>query len=434
MKSKFVIASGLFCSLLTAPGPSRAMSFRVPEDYPTIQSAVDLAQAGDSVLVGPGTWTGEDRDLQICTNFLTRHSVVFMKPGVTVIGVAGPEETILEGGAAVEAAVETVLLANVSGPPAEIRGFTITGGGDGVVIACTDVHLTVSECRITDNRNKAVDFATASVTVRDCVVSGNGFGDPTYGAIKGLVGGELEVLDSEFVANARDAVFVLDSSRILIERSSFSDHVVSGAVSIGSCGDVTIRDSVFLRNATEGSAGGAVSLGSSIATVERCTFASDSAAVLGGGISTVSCQLTAVENTFYGCHAIAGSAVSLGSSTGLVRNNIASAGTGGSALHQTTSSEVLPGSGCNVLWENTEDYLGWPAGAASTDIYSDPEFCAPEVWDFTLESSSPALPVHSGACGQIGALGAGCGAVGVRSNTWGQIKGMFREANRRSDR
>ena len=45
-------------SLLLATTPSFAMDLLVPEDYPTVQQAVDAAKDGDVVLIAPGVWTG----------------------------------------------------------------------------------------------------------------------------------------------------------------------------------------------------------------------------------------------------------------------------------------------------------------------------------------------------------------------------------------
>ena len=82
-------------------------------------------------------------------------------------------------------------------------------------------------------------------------------------------------------------------------------------------------------------------------------------------------------------------------------------------------------SGCNVLWNNTADYVDWPQRAAIRDIHADPEFCDPDLLDFTVRNSSPAA-TGNGVCGPIGVHGVGCGAVSVESSTWGRIKAAFR--------
>jgi len=46
----------IISAALTAPAVSRGDTHLVPEQYPTIQTAVDAAKPGDSVLVGPGLY------------------------------------------------------------------------------------------------------------------------------------------------------------------------------------------------------------------------------------------------------------------------------------------------------------------------------------------------------------------------------------------
>ncbi len=52
----WVVASG---------GVASAATWRVPEDVPTIQAAVDAAHPGDRVLVGPGRWCGATVDTRV---------------------------------------------------------------------------------------------------------------------------------------------------------------------------------------------------------------------------------------------------------------------------------------------------------------------------------------------------------------------------------
>ena len=88
-----------------------ATTIRVPEDYPTIQQALAVAVAGDTVLVGPGVWT-------------TGYQGYQMVDGVTLASSSGAKLT--EIGAIItvdETVYETV-----------IEGFTFTR--DGIQIYC----------------------------------------------------------------------------------------------------------------------------------------------------------------------------------------------------------------------------------------------------------------------------------------------------------
>jgi hypothetical protein len=69
--------------------------------------------------------------VQIGPNILWRYSCAFLKAGITVIGVEGAENTIVDGGEETDANVITFLYSYEEGPTTRIEGFTITGGGTG---------------------------------------------------------------------------------------------------------------------------------------------------------------------------------------------------------------------------------------------------------------------------------------------------------------
>lgn len=50
----------LVLCFLGAAAPADAVLRTVPHDYATIQGAMNAAADGDTVVVGPGTYTGED--------------------------------------------------------------------------------------------------------------------------------------------------------------------------------------------------------------------------------------------------------------------------------------------------------------------------------------------------------------------------------------
>lgn len=68
-------------------GPATAATLRVPEDYPTVQSALAAASRCDEVQVGEGVWTG----------------VVDVPKGVVLRGVGAPGTVVLDGDGAEEA-------------------------------------------------------------------------------------------------------------------------------------------------------------------------------------------------------------------------------------------------------------------------------------------------------------------------------------------
>ena len=59
-------------------------------DATTIPQGIDMASYGDTVLVGPGTYT------ESTTRYGGWTSLVFMKGGVTLMSESGPENTVLD--------------------------------------------------------------------------------------------------------------------------------------------------------------------------------------------------------------------------------------------------------------------------------------------------------------------------------------------------
>ena len=88
---------------------------RVPQDYPTIQDAIDAAQSGDLILVSPGAY---NQALQIAGKSITLASEFH-----TTGDEAFVDSTIINGGIAVDN----------SSAGTKIIGFTIQNGVDGII-------------------------------------------------------------------------------------------------------------------------------------------------------------------------------------------------------------------------------------------------------------------------------------------------------------
>ena len=109
---KQVIASILWLLLLVLPGYCKII--KVPQDFGTIQLAVDSADPGDKIIVGPGTWTGAT-----ITKFLI---------------LIGEENPVINSGPLAVAGMPVGFFLNGEGVGNDpdgttIRGFTFDGSG-----------------------------------------------------------------------------------------------------------------------------------------------------------------------------------------------------------------------------------------------------------------------------------------------------------------
>jgi hypothetical protein len=395
----------------------------VPEDYPTVLAGVDAAAAGDSVLVGPGTWT--DRDARVVPIGLTIESAMFLRPGITVIGTAGPEQTVIDPGEPGMWFMNAVGY-YVDGPdPARLVGLTLTSGQTGVgAVECGSLEL--HGCHLVDCGGRGIGSRDAEILVEGCLVAGNEFdSEPQLreGAVS-VRDVHLVVRNSRFEGNASSAIRSVDfqgGSSLSVEDSEFIENGVRALLSLIN-GPLLVERCLFLRNT-----GGGVGVSESDGAIRFCTFAYDTSAGSGGGIGTSMSDVVIESNTFYRCHAFNfGSAINRANEDGGTRNNIAYGCTGPNGpFYLTSSATPHPTTGCNLFFANEgSGYAGnWSAGP--TDVFADPEFCDEVNLDLRLRSTSPAAPANN-PCGLVGAWEVGCGPVSVERKSWGKIKGAYR--------
>ncbi len=95
----------------------RADIIHVPADQPTIQAGIDAAADGDTVLVAPGTYTGNgNRDIRL------------LGKAITLKSEAGPEQTIIDAEGSPGNVHRGFNLIDGETHDSVIDGFTITGG------------------------------------------------------------------------------------------------------------------------------------------------------------------------------------------------------------------------------------------------------------------------------------------------------------------
>ena len=98
-----------FLFLLVFCVPAPGATYYVPDDFPTIQAAIDGASGGDTIVVRPGTY---------------RENIDFRGKALTVKSQYGAYTTVIDGGGA----GSTVTFQNNEGAGSVLDGFTVTNG------------------------------------------------------------------------------------------------------------------------------------------------------------------------------------------------------------------------------------------------------------------------------------------------------------------
>ncbi len=415
-----------------------AGTLRVPADYGSIQSAIDAAAAGDTVLVAPGTYTN-------CDEPPCKAQVANLFEGLTLVSEGGPDVTRLELLPAGLSSMVTVAARHVGGAGATLEGFEITSQvpASRGFVSFESTNIRVTSCRFLELETAYPDGAGLLQT-----------------------GGVLEVVDCEFIRNRSTdpgsalRASVAGTDTHLLVKDCLFDSCESTAAWIGGGGfqrgDVEVVGCTFVSN-TASETAGALNV-SSVATalVENNRFVGNVSRVVGPGAASVEivrlgCEIRGnlfvrnrhegsnngggairvqteglcTQNTFVGNESSSfGSAVWDFWSGDLLEfsGNILALNSGSSAYHAT----FAPRAGdCNVFWANGDgDYFNYQPGVH--DLFVAPQFCDIPLDDYTVRSSSPCAVENNPDCGRIGAFGVGCGTVSVDPMSWGRLKSLHR--------
>jgi len=137
---KMIIRSAVIFIIFMLTGMVQANTINVPDDYTTIQEAINMAQECDTVLVAYGTYTGEgNRDIDFNGKALVLKSEWDTGLPIIECDSVGHRGFNFRSG---------------EGSNSVLDGFIIQGGyigGDGGAILCDGVSPTIKNCRLRNN-------------------------------------------------------------------------------------------------------------------------------------------------------------------------------------------------------------------------------------------------------------------------------------------
>ena len=347
------------------PGPSDAGISDPYEDgsaehpFDAIQEAIDAALPGNTVVVMPGTYTGDgNRDLDFKGKAITVRSTNPDDPAIiaaTVIDCNGTEADPHRG----------FQFQSFETPLSVLEGLTITGGHyeQGGGIYCGDcANPTITCCTFNGNWGSlggGMYNENGSPKVTDCKFSGN----------SADAGGGMYNLSDELACNpvVTNCIFY----------SNTADKNGGGMYNWGYASP-TLTNCVFTGNSVPAGGGGAIrnNEGSSPA-VTNCVFIKNSAETFGGGIrSSNSSNVTLTNCTFSANSATSGNALACtpdeggnqSSSSIQVINCIL--WDGGDEVYNDDGSTIV------IVFSNVQG--GW---SGESNIDADPCFANMGYWD-----------------------------------------------------
>jgi parallel beta-helix repeat protein/predicted outer membrane repeat protein len=247
--------------------PLNAALITVPDNYPTIQQAIEASNSGDTVRVRPGTYF---------------ENIDFAGKAIIVESEKGPAVTIIDGGQA----DSVVVFQSFEGEGSVLRGFTVTNGraDNGGGIRCRE--------------NTSPTIAGNTITLNTAERYGAGIYCLTSAAviIDNTISDNTTVLDW-----AGGGIACWTFSSATISRNTITGNFPNGILCFNNLPPpspvpvITITDNVITGNAGPWHGGG-IHCFSARGDIRRNTISGNSAGHHGGGIYLFQNQSTVIGN------------------------------------------------------------------------------------------------------------------------------------------
>lgn len=275
------LAPGLFAATIDVPG-----------DAATIQDAISIAQAGDEVVVAPGTWPG---------------IIDFLGKAITVRSSGGPAVTIIDG----QFSGPVVAFVNGEGASSVLEGFTVRNGliqdidvdSGGAGIRIVGASPVIRGNVIADNTSTwtgaGIFCWNSNAHLEGNLFTGNSFNpfiaDAPFGSGAGLHvrGGAVTLVDNRFSGNYGadhgGAIFFEDTQGSTATSTICSSNAsgIGGAIAVGGTSNVVLENLLLVGNEAVGLVsfiglsqgyGGAIAVtGASVAQIRSATILGNTA-------------------------------------------------------------------------------------------------------------------------------------------------------------
>ncbi|MEW6605827.1 MAG: right-handed parallel beta-helix repeat-containing protein [bacterium] len=352
---------------------ANAADLYVPGSYTTIQSAINAATNGDTVLVNNGTYI---------------ENINFLGKGITVQSVHGTTTTIING----NASGSVVTFNSGEGTNSVLSGFTIQNGRatyGGGIYCSNSSSPTISNCSISGNSASGDGGgiycnSSSSPTITNCTISGNSAsrdGGGIYCNSSSPTITNCSISGNSASGGYGGGIFC-DSSSPAITNCSISGNSaggVGGGIFCVSSSSPAITNCSISGNSAED--GGGIFCWSSSPAITNCSISGNSAGWGGGIFCEFSSSPTIANCSISGNSASGqGGGIFCSSSSPTVVNSI---------LWGDTPDEIyLDSSSINITYSDIQS--GY---AGEGNIAADPQFVG--GGDYHLQASSPCIDVGS---------------------------------------
>jgi len=279
----------------------------VPEDFATIQEAIDYARDGEIVEVGPGTYRGDGN-----------WDIDFQGKAITVRSSLGPYDTTIDCSGS--EGHRGFYFRRSEGSDSVLRGFTIKGAtmpGSNAIgggILCEYSSPSIVDCVITEcaaDQGGGIGVFRGSPTIIDCVIEdcqagGSGQAGSGGGGGVGLIrSSDVTILYSQIRDNSSSrsgaGVYCRQSSALFsncdVSHNTAQGSVQGGGIFCDGSSDIEFENCIISNNTAEiGSGLCAGTSGDSAVEkviITNCTIADNN---LGGGIHSFSSDITIINS------------------------------------------------------------------------------------------------------------------------------------------